>query len=530
MHSALQNRKLIRVEGGRANGGFHEVVHYLRLLRADSPWKTEYRISTPQHREKEELTVKRSVSKAGLQMLIVILVSLMLVGVLDPCSPSFAKSMEESLTSSGPESARATTLRWFNQAKFGLFITWDPACLASVETSWGMLLPPTEPGTISEAEYRVLYKRFNPTKFDPKAWIRLAKAAGQRYVVFVAKHHNGFCMWDSAFTDYKITNSPYGKDILAELAAACKVEGMPLCIYYSQPDMNHPGFRDTSKLSFENYGGEPTRWQWVTYLDYMELQLTELLTRYGDVRTMWFDGLGNQQKYDGPRFFRLIHSLQPGTLINDRMGLEGDFSTPEQYMPDWIPTKSSNIQMGGMAHFTEHLAHPKGIPPPEDFRPWETCMTINNTWGYNQNDRDFKSPQKLIQTLVDAASKGGNFLLDVGPTPDGTIQTEFEERLLEIGKWMKANGDSIYGTTYGPLQDLHFGKTTAKGKTIYVHVFDWPTNRKLELSGLSVRVSGVKLLAGGENLQFHQTDDRLIIGVPPKAPDPYVSVLAIKTR
>jgi alpha-L-fucosidase len=399
------------------------------------------------------------------------------------------------------QAAPAERVNRYFEYKFGMFIHWGPYSLASVEASWPIMTPQrTERGAISEAEYRLLPTRFNPVKFDPGAWIRLAKAAGQRYMVITSKHHDGFAMFDSAYTDYKITNTPYKKDILAELAAACRAEGMPLGFYYSPPDMNHPGYRDTSKPASANWQGEPARAEWPIYLDYMELQVRELLTRYGDVLVIWFDGLGQQRKYDGLRFHKVIHELQPNALINNRIGLPGDFETPEQFTPKTLPE-----------------------------RPWETCMTINRTWAYNKNDTNYKSTTQLIRTLVDVASKGGNFLLNVGPTPEGIIQPEFEERLRGIGEWLKTNGGSIYGTTHGPLQNLSWGKTTAKRKTIYLHVFEWPKGT-LEVDNIKPRVARVSLLAGRKPLKFSQKGDHVSIQVPGQAPDPHVSVLEIVTK
>jgi alpha-L-fucosidase len=416
---------------------------------------------------------------------------------------------------------------WYRDAKFGMFIHWGPYSLASVEASWPIMLPQRPVfGFIAEPDYRALPQRFNPEKFDPASFVRLAKAAGQRYMVFTTKHHDGFCMFDSQFTDYKITKTPYGKDIAKLLADAAKKEGMPLGFYYSPPDMNHPGYRDTSKPTSVNWQGEPARLEWPLYLDYMELQLTELLTRYGDVAIVWFDGLGNQGKYNGRRFHDLIHKLQPATLINNRIGLPGDYDTPEQFTPRGIPTKNGP-RLGGV-DLTDHTK-PAGAPAPEDFRLWETCMTINNTWAYNSNDSRFKTSTQLIRTLIDVASKGGNFLLNVGPTPEGTIQPEFEERLLAIGKWMQVNGDAIYGTTYGPLQGLSFGRTTQKGKTVYLHVFDWP-NGALELDGLEARVVSVSMLAGGKTLHFTQKQGHMTINVPAQAPDPDATVLALRMK
>ena len=424
------------------------------------------------------------------------------------------------------EAARPDRTAWFREAKFGMFIHWGPYSLASVEASWPIMVPGRKKDApISEEEYRALPQRFNPVKFDPRAWIRLAKAAGQRYMVFTTKHHDGFVMFDSAFTTYKITNTPYKKDILAELAAASKAENVPLGFYYSPPDMNHPGYRDTSRPARENWEGQPTRPEWALYLDYMQLQLTELLTRYGEVAIIWFDGLRDQLKYDPHRFHKLIRELQPNCLINNRIGLPGDYETPEQFIPKVVPRVGMRI--AGTSYTGPTPVDP--LPKPEEFRLWETCMTINRTWAYNKYDTNYKSVTELIRALVEVASKGGNFLLNVGPTPEGEIQPEFTERLLAIGKWLEINGEAIYGTTYGPLQNLSFGRTTAKGDTVYLHVFDWPSDG-LELAGLQGKVREAVLLAGRRKLLFRQTGDRIRIETPPEAPDAHVSVIALRTK
>ena len=258
----------------------------------------------------------------------------------------------------------------------------------------------------------------------------------------------------------------------------------------------------------------------------MELQLTELLTHYGDVALIWFDGLDHQAKYNGRRFQDLIHRLQPATLINNRIGVPGDYDTPEQFTPKFIPTRKMP-RMGGTD--SEDKSTPSGVPSADDFRLWETCMTINDTWAYNKNDRKFKSTGELIRTLVDVASKGGNFLLNVGPMPDGTIQPEFEERLRGIGAWLQINGDAIYGTTYGPVQGLTSARTTQKGSTVYLHVFEWPREH-FNLEGFEPRILSATLLHGGKTMSFTQNGNRLEIQLPPEAPDPNVSVIALKMK
>ncbi|HEX4487127.1 MAG TPA: alpha-L-fucosidase [Terriglobales bacterium] len=409
----------------------------------------------------------------------------------------------------------------YRNAKFGMFIHWGPYSLASVEASWPIMEPKS--WGISEADYRELPKRFNPTKFDPDAFVDLARAAGQKYMVFTTKHHDGFCMFDTSYTDYKITNTPYGKDIVAQLSQACKKRDMPLGFYYSPPDMHHPAFRDTSKLSKDTWNGQPERPDWPLYLDYMQLQLTELLTKYGPVVLIWFDGLHHQEKYGGIRFIKLIRDLQPATLVNDRIGVPGDYQTPEQFIPTGIPTKGVHFNAVDTS-IQEKLQ--SAVPRPEDFQLWETCMTINNTWAYNAHDHEFKSSQSLIRGLVEVASRGGNFLLNVGPQPDGVIQPEFQERLHAIGDWLRVNGDSIYGTTYGPVQGMTGARTTAKDNKIFVHIFEWPGS-SLSVPGVEAKILDARLLSTGQPVKFRQTEGKLQLDLPGQAPDPNVSVIAL---
>jgi alpha-L-fucosidase len=418
-------------------------------------------------------------------------------------------------------------LEKFNEWKFGLFIHWGIYSVASVESSWPLMRPsPKRWPAMTEAVYASLPSQFNPTQFNPDAWVQLAKDAGQRYVVFTAKHHDGFCMFDSLYTDYKVTRTPYGKDTAKDLADACHRASMPLGFYYSPPDMHHPDYRDTSKPISANYHGEPWRPEWPIFLDYVGLQITELLTRYGPVAIVWFDAVAPLEEFDGRRYVRQIHELQPDALVNNRLGVGGDYDTPEQHLPKGVPTKK--VAGNNLDVINKSVA---GVAPEaEDFRPWEACMTINSNWGFAKNDHTFKPVKQLIQTLVDIASKGGNLLLDVGPGPDGTIQPEFVERLHAMGAWLKINGKSIYGTTYGPLQNLSFGRSTRKAKTVYLHVFDWPAGGRLQVDGLAGHIASVRLLAGGQRLTYRQDSGKLVIDTPLQAPDQNDSVLAVETR
>jgi alpha-L-fucosidase len=389
-------------------------------------------------------------------------------------------------------------MNWYREAKFGMFIHWGPYSVAGIEASWPILAPN---GEITEAEYRALPARFNPTRFDPHAWIASARSAGQRYMVFTTKHADGFCMFDSDYTSYKITHTPYGKDIVRQLADACHQEAMPLGFYYSPPDMNHPGFRDTSRLSATNYRGEPERPEWPLYLEYMGLQLHELLTRYGPVATLWFDTVDPdaQARYEGERFIDEVHHLQPGTLVNNRLGVPGDFATPEQFIPRAIPVKGVRLDS------PDHSAADKmaiTVPRPEEFQPWEACMTINDTWAYRPKDHNFKSPDALIRALIEIVSRGGNLLLDVGPQPDGQIQPEFVERLAAMGAWTRRNAAAIYGSTYGPIQGQQSYRTSARAGSIFVFVTD-DTATEVTVSPLDRPVRQARLIANGKALAFH---------------------------
>jgi len=389
----------------------------------------------------------------------------------------------------------ADRMRWYREAKFGMFIHWGPYSLAGVEASWPIMTPN---GEISEADYRALPGRFNPTRFDPHAWIALARSAGQRYMVFTTKHTDGFCMFDSDYTSYKITRTPYGKDILRELAGACQQEGMPLGFYYSPPDMNHPGYRDTSRLSATNYRGEPERPEWPLYLEYMSLQLDELLTRYGPAATLWFDSvdMSTQQRFDGRRFIEQVHRLQPATLINNRLGVDGDFATPEQFIPKAIPVRGVRLDS------PDHSAADKQavtVPRAQEFQPWEACMTINDTWAYRPKDQNFKSADTLIRSLIEVISRGGNFLLDVGPQPDGQIQPEFADRLHRVGEWTRRNAGAIYGSGYGPIQGEPAFRTTARGSSVYVFVMD-ESAREITVGPLGTASTQARLVADGKTI------------------------------
>jgi len=457
-------------------------------------------------------------------------------------------------------------LAWYQEAKFGMFIHWGAYSVSGVEASWPIMAPDLSAAmfgtqtTITEKEYTALPARFNPVDFNADEWVRLAKEAGMRYIVITSKHHDGFCMFDAPGTDYKITNTPYGKDICLELAQACARSGMPLGFYYSPPDMHHPDYRDTNKPATQNWTGEPKRKQWGEYLDYMESHLRKLLTDYGEVSVIWFDGLANHGKYDPPRFHKLIHELSPDTLINDRLGDDFDFVTPEQFIPKTgLPARTgkppSGMDPGGDGFFrlvcsmfkvpgirgwirkqmqkysdgTLEMTpvHQEPYPSPEHFQPWETCMTMGQSWAHNPKETNWKAPGTLVHNLVRVVARGGNYLLNVGPTARGTFPPEAVERLRYVGKWMKTYNKTIYGSAYTPLQGQSWGQATRKDDKVYLHIFEWPASGKLEIESFPGRARTISLFAG-QTLTFSQNGPRLEIVLPPQSPDPDVSVLVVE--
>ena len=445
------------------------------------------------------------------------------------------------------EDTTADRLDWFREAKFGMFVHWGPYSVAGVEASWPIMVPEWAwiggSRRISEKAYERLAGRFEPSQFDADAWVSAAANAGMRYLIFTAKHHDGYCMFDAPGTDYKITTSTFGRDIVAELAASCEKHGIRFGLYYSPPDMHHPGYRDTGLPARTNWQGQPERPEWQSYLDYMETHLRTLLTSYGHISIVWFDGLFDQQKYDPERFHRLIKELSPDTLINDRLGGGGDYITPEQGVPDGIPVKEKadfkprefeadyfdklmralrtpvlrrivRRKIRKLAEEQRPLSPvPTEIcPPKENFLPWETCMTMNMTWGYCPTDRNWKPEGALIRSLTEVVSRGGNFLLNVGPRPDGTFPSEALDRLAAVGRWMSTNGEGVYGSGYGPIQGDSTVRTTDRNGVLYAFLLGSTDGAPLRLN-LSRSVSSITNLATKDAIAFSRTKEGIEIDI-----------------
>ena len=370
--------------------------------------------------------------------------------------------------------APAKDIQAWRQLKFGLFIHWGPVSLKGTEIGWSRKGPRrgrSGTGQIPMEVYDNLYKKFNPVKFDAKEWVEIAKDAGMKYMVFTTKHHDGFCNFDTKLTDYKITNpdSPYGKDVVKQLADACHQGGLKWGIYYSPPDWHHPDYRNGPNHA--------------KYIKYLHGQLRELLTGYGQVSMIFFDGLGGRPAdWDAHNLVKMCRRLQPHVIINNRGGLPGDNDTPEQ--------RIGKMQTG---------------------RPWETCMTICHQWAWKPNDR-MKSLAQCIQTLVRVVGGDGNFLFNVGPMPDGRIEPRQVERLKEMGRWLKKYGESIYGTRGGPFPPGAWGASTYKGNTIYVHVLN-PALDTVTLPAIQKKIIASSVLTGG-TVKVEQTDQAIKVSVP----------------
>ncbi|MHB8519761.1 MAG: alpha-L-fucosidase [Limisphaerales bacterium] len=363
-------------------------------------------------------------------------------------------------------------MQWWQEARFGLFIHWGPVSLKGTEISWSRAGERRgtggSPGVIPVDVYDHLYQEFNPTNFNAKEWVAVAKAAGMKYLVFTTKHHDGFCEFDSQLTDYKITRSPFGRDVVKELADACHQAGLRLGFYYSPPDWHHPDYRT----------GDHAR-----YIDYLHGHLRELCSGYGRVDVIWFDGLGGSAKDWGSEdLFPLMRRLQPHVLINNRAGLPADFDTPEQEIGKF-----------------------------QTERAWESCITLCSQWAWKPNDQ-MKSLKQCLHTLVRCAGGDGNLLFNIGPDSTGAIEPRQVARLKEMGQWLRRYGQSVYQTRGGPFKPGAWGASTHKGRRIYLHIFQCPPEG-LTLPPIGKRITSCKVLTGGK-AEVKQTGQGLTVIIP----------------
>jgi alpha-L-fucosidase len=417
---------------------------------------------------------------------------------------------------------RDQRMEWWRDARCGMFIHWG---LYAVPAGQWNGKPVNSTGEwimnsahVPVAEYEKFSEQFNPVKFDAEDWVQTAKNAGMKYIIITSKHHDGFCLWDSDVTSYDIIDTtPFDRDILKELSEACSRSRMRLGFYHSIMDWHHP---DAQAPFYPNYNdtrkSNPNFSRYVS--DYLKPQIRELLTGYGNIDVMWFDGewIADWNDERGRSMYKFVRTLRPDIIINNRVGkgrkgmqgtteegfFAGDFGTPEQEIPA------------------------TGLPGQD----WETCMTMNDTWGYRSDDNNWKSSEDLIRKLVDIASKGGNFLLNVGPTAEGLIPKPSLDRLRSIGDWMKVNGESIYGTTANPIGELSWGRCTAKGDKLYLHVFDWPADNTVTIPAEGFTAESAHLLADGSKIELTTKDTNIVLRLPQIPLDPVDTVIVLNTK
>lgn len=427
-------------------------------------------------------------------------------------------------TSSAAGTEQDERMAWWRDARFGMFIHWGlyaiPAGKWGAKDSHGEWIRTT--AQIPLAEYDKLQPQWNPTGFDADAWAQMAAAAGMKYLVITSKHHDGFCLWDSAKTDWDVGNTPHGRDILRELSEACARHGVKFCTYHSIMDWHHPDYlpRRPWEKDRSSDGADFDRFE-----QYLHAQVTEVVQNYRP-GVMWFDGEWEStwSHERGLRLFELCRSLDPAMIVNNRVDVHrggmqgfakdseavGDFQTPEQEIP------------------------PTGVPGVD----WESCMTMNSHWGWNAQDGAWKSTTTLLHNLIDIASKGGNYLLNVGPRADGTFPPQAVQRLAEIGAWMQQHGEAIRGTTASVFDDIPWGRCTVRrqGETtkLYFHVLDWPKDGLLELPAFANEPSRLPYLLGAPSTQFlwHLSSTWEVlprrIQVPTTAPDPHATVIVVE--
>jgi alpha-L-fucosidase len=418
--------------------------------------------------------------------------------------PLLALSLAGQSYRPAPENLKAR--EWFQDAKFGMFIHWGVYSVLG-DGEWVM-----HNRKMTIAEYEKLAPKFNPTEFDAAEWVALAKEAGMRYITFTSKHHDGFAMWHTKQSRWNIVDAtPYGKDVIKMLADECHKQGIKLFLYHSHLDWHHPDYYPRGRTG--QYSGRPESGNWYRYLDYLDAQLEELLTNYGPIAGIWFDGWWDKPDADWrlQKTYSLIHRLQPAALIGNnhhRRPFEGeDFQMFEKDLPGHNTAGfNAEAEIGNL--------------------PLETCDTINRSWGYNAKDNRYKSVRELIQYLVRAAGYNANFLLNVGPMPNGKIQPEFVERLRGMGQWLRENGDSIYGTRGGPIPPRPWGVTTRKGNKVFVHVLDWP-DELLAIPDIP-NVKTAKAFPSGTPVTMRRTEGGLLLRLPASLRNPIDTIVVLE--
>ena len=431
-------------------------------------------------------------------------------------------------------------MRWWREARFGMFVHWGLySGLAGtwegkpVATRGGMEWIQQRVGADTETYARRATPLFKPKPGYAREWARLAREAGCRYVVFTTKHHDGFALHDSKVSDFD-AGSVLGRDLVREVVEALRAEGLRVGFYHSVIDWHHDQYEyNRSKLLPHPHRGKPYpngERNHSRYVDYLHAQVAELVSAY-PVDILWWDYSGldfqGDEAWRAFDLMRLARAKRPRVVMNNRLFRIREAGWRAQGVEGYVP--QLDTRYGDFITPEQHIP-PTGMPGVD----WETCMTMNTTWGYSEHDHAWKSDETLIRNLVDIASKGGNYLLNIGPRGDGSVPEESVRAMRAIGAWMRVNGAGIYGTTASPFDKLAWGRATKKltggGATLYLHVFDWPKDGKLVAPGLRNRVESATLLAGGKKLAVRSTADGVVVTVPAAPPDRISSTVVLKVR
>ena len=419
-----------------------------------------------------------------------------------------------------PSSENLESREWFQNARFGLFVHWGVYSILG-DGEWVM-----NNQNISISEYEKLPTFFNPIDYDPVEWVSMVKEAGMKYITITSRHHDGFSMFDTKMSDYNIVQStPYRKDIIKLLAEECRKQGIKLFFYYSLLDWNRDDYFPRGRTG--KGIAERGKGKWESYIKFMKGQIRELLTQYGEIGGIWFDGHWDQKEWDGTKFgdskvdwhydeiYGMIHELQPQALIGNNHHIGVISGEDFQMFEKDLPGKNTT-----------------GYGTPEDqigSLPLEVCETINGSWGFNLQDRKHKSNKELIHYLIKAAGYGSNFLLNVGPMPNGKIQLEHKASLKAIGRWLGKNGNTIYETRKGPFTPNENFVSTQKGNSIYLHVLN-PELKILQMNKLPSQVKSVKIFNSKESLNFRNDRYGFIVNIGNNQLDPIDTIIEIQIK
>ena len=405
--------------------------------------------------------------------------------------------------------------QWFQDAKFGMFVHWGVYSVLGGGGDAGIAEWIMQNKKIPIEQYEKVPAFFNPINFDAAEWVRMVKEAGMKYITITSKHHDGFAMYNSQVSDYNIVaKTPYGKDVIKMLADECRKQDIKLFFYYSQLDWHHPDYYPRGGTG-QGYTGRAEEGDWDAYLNYMNTQLTELLTNYGPIGGIWFDGMWDKKEADWQqgKTYQLIHKLQPGALIGSNHHVKPYPGEDFQMFEQDLPGENTTGWQG--SHISE--------------LPLEMCLTINGSWGFNLIDQNHKSPKELVHMLVKAAGRNANLLLNVGPMPNGEIQPEHKASLKTMGEWMDKNGETIYGTRRGIVAPEDWGVSTQKGNKLYIHILDWP-KQVLLINPFKEKVKSVVYYKDKSKVDYRLDEFGLLLKIPNSKKDDVDTIIEVTIK